>query len=339
VPALPPPDDLARPLFAYGLLKPGELAFSLVEPFVTRREEASVGGTLWLRDGIPLFDKTGDGRVAGWLLWFDPAARDQAWSAVCYFEPAEQYRWEEAKTQSGEGQTHKANVLAGRKVRAGSAGENTQEWTARQDPVFTEGLAEVRRLVQETALDGVSSQPDTPELWSSFFRLQAGYLLLWSIVERYTALRYGPGLDPGERVKQLGKDPSFREAVAAAGAREDVVVDSRDPDSRLRLRADGTGAAGYFYRVRSNLSHRGKSAFKDAQLVHKAVTELSAAMQILLERQMPAADGALVPASRCHRWADAPAISMAYHAGMSGRTGIALQTVMCAPGSNSLRRP
>jgi hypothetical protein len=55
-----------------------------------------------------------------------------------------------------------------------------------------------------------------------------------------------------------------------------------------RLEADGTGAARYYYQVRSNLSHRGKSAFRDAQLVHKSVTELADVMRILLEGQTPA---------------------------------------------------
>jgi len=39
-------------------------------------------------------------------------------------------------------------------------------------------------------------QPDDPKFWRVFFRLQAAYLLLWSVVERYAALRYGPGLRP-----------------------------------------------------------------------------------------------------------------------------------------------
>jgi hypothetical protein len=223
-------------------------------------------------------------------LWFERARLGEAWSAVCSFEPAEQYKWGVAETQFRAGKTA-ANVLEGRRVRERSAGENVQEWSAARDPVFTEGIDEVQRLVQEAAPDGVAAQPDTPELWSSFFRLQAAYLLLWSIVERYTALRFGPGLDPWARVRQLGKAASFLKAVAAAGAKPGVVVDSRNPGSRHQLAADGTGAAEYFYQVRSNLSHRGKSAFKDAQLVYKAVTELHAAMRILLDRQLPAAGG------------------------------------------------
>ena len=141
------------------------------------------------------------------------------------------------------------------------------------------------------APDGVSPQPDTPELWGSFFRLQAGYLLLWSIVGRYTALRFGPGLEPWSSVRQLGKGASLRTAMAAAGIMPGRVIDSRDPSRCHRLAADGSGAAEYFYQVRSNLSHRGKSAFRDAQLVHKAVTELRAGMQILLDQQLPATNG------------------------------------------------
>jgi hypothetical protein len=76
--------------------------------------------------------------------------------------------------------------------------------------------------------------------------------------------------------------------VADAGVKAAVVVDSRDPGRRHPLAADGTGAAEYLYQVRSNLSHRGKSAFQDVQMLHKAVTELRRGMRILLDRQLPA---------------------------------------------------
>lgn len=288
---LEPPSDQNSPFFAYGLLKPGELAFPLLEPFVTGRERAWTHGRLWLRDGIPLLDLDADGQVAGWLLWFEPARLGEAWEAVRSFEPARQYRWAEVQAQSRT-RTVDVNALVGRQVRAGSATETVQEWSAAQDPAFTEGLAEVKRLTGEAVPNGsVPAQLDTPELWSSFFRLQAAYLLLWSIVERYTALRFGPGLEAGDRVNMLGDDASFLKAVADAEVKPGRVIDSRNPRKRSVMASDGTGAADYFYRIRSNLSHRGKSAFQDARLVHKAVTELLSAMQILLERQLPAANG------------------------------------------------
>ncbi len=287
MPTLGKPDDLTMPFFTYGLLKPGELAFSRVEPFVTRQDQATAHGTLWLRDGIPLFDSDADRPVDGWLLWFDPAGLDAAWSKVSDFEPATQYRWSVVVAHSGEAEIA-ANVLEGLAVHDGTAGETKQEWSAGLDPVFAEGLGEVRRLVHEAAPHGVYSGPDTPELWQSFFRLQAAYLLLWSIVERYTALRFGPGLRPMARVRRLQQDKSFREALVRVGAKPGEVVDSRDPEVRYQLT---DRPAEYYYNVRSNLSHRGKSAFRDVQLVFKAVTELQKIMGILVDEQVPALKG------------------------------------------------
>lgn len=294
VPGLQAPMDDTKPLFAYGLLKPGELAFPLVEAFTIRIEPAEMRGTLWVRDGLPLLDSKADGSIAGWLLWFEPARLAEAWSAVCSFEPAAQYRWEVLPARSAEHETS-ANVLAGRKLGAGVAAEPVGDWSARNDPVFTEGMAEVRRLISEAAPGGVASQPDTAEFWQLFFRLQAAYLLLWSVVERYTAFRFGPAIDPWQRVVRLDDDAPFRAAVLASGAKPDVVVDSRDPERKYRLAADGQGAAEYFYAVRSNLSHRGKSAYRDARLVYKSATELAAVVQILVGRQLSIAAPHMLP--------------------------------------------
>lgn len=279
------PKDSSKPLFVYGALKPRELAFGLVEAFVTRAEPAKMRGTLWIRDGIPLLDLAANDRVSGWLLWFEGTRLDEAWSAVCSFEPAAQYGWDIQPARSS-GEEVAANVLVGRKLGAGTAAEPISEWSARKDPVFTEGLAEVRRLISEAAPGGVASQPDTAEFWQLFFRLQAAYLLLWSVVERYTAFRFGPAIDPTKRAGMLDHDDAFQAAVLASRAKPGVVVDSRDPERKYRLAEDGAGAAQYFYAVRSNLSHRGKSAYSDAQLVYKAATELAAIMEILVGQQL-----------------------------------------------------
>lgn len=293
VPSLSPPDDPTLPLFVYGLLKPGGLAYPLVEPFVRAREPAIAPGKLWLRDGIPLLERSGEERVDGHLLRFDTAVLDKAWAVVSAFEPPAQYKWTVVDTQVGNQQIG-ANTLEGRRVREASAAETTQAWSAAHDPVFSEGLDAVRHLVLETVPGGVTNQPDTAELWEEFFRLQAAYLLLWSIVERYTMLRFGPGLDPNPRIRRLGEDILFCASVVAAGTEPGEVVDSRDPTTKYRVTADGAGAARYFYGVRSNLSHRGKSAFRDAMLVDKAVRELHDTMRILLARQLNRDTGQLL---------------------------------------------
>ncbi|MEU8337887.1 hypothetical protein [Micromonospora sp. WMMA1976] len=288
MPSLLPPQDQDLPLFVYGSLKPGELAFGLIKPFVDygRLVEATAAGVIRLRDGLPLLDSLAAGRVRGFLLFFRAGKADEAWSLVTDFEPGTQYSWETTEAVTDDGRRVAANVLAGTKLQRGVSGDPLLEWSARHDPVLGEGLAEVRRLVWESAPNGVQAQPDGPDFWRQFFRLQASYLLLWSVVERYTALRYGPARDPWPRVCLLDEDLAFQAALETVTAKPDSVVDSRKPTEKFALKADFTGGARYYYQIRSNLSHRGKSAFRDARLVLKAVVELHDAMLVLLAQHV-----------------------------------------------------
>ncbi|MBQ0994893.1 hypothetical protein KBX08_33105 [Micromonospora sp. H61] len=188
MPSLGSPQDRELPLFAYGSLRPGELAFSLIEPLVSRHVEATAAGVIRMRDGLPLLDPSATGRVQGSLLFFPAGKLEEAWQIVASFEPVTQYRWKTTIAMTQDGRSINANVLAGAELQSGVSGDPVPEWSVGHDPVFGEGLAEVRRLVMEVAPHVVPAQPDSPQFWRQFFRLQASYLLLWSVVERYTAL-------------------------------------------------------------------------------------------------------------------------------------------------------
>lgn len=231
-------------------------------------------------------DREGAGHVSGHILWFDPTYKTEAWDAVAAFEPGSQYRFDTTDVDLGT-RLIAANVLVGRQLNRGTADEEVNHWSVAFDPVFVEGLAEVYAMTIAAAPDGVAVQPDHIGFWRQFFQLQAAYLLLWAAVERYTALRFGPDLEPGQRIGLLGRDTDFTDAVVRAGAPRGVVYDSRRPSHRDEVRPDGTGAVQYFYRVRSNLSHRGKSAFRDGQLVYRALVELHDSFRILLAQQVP----------------------------------------------------
>lgn len=111
--------------------------------------------------------------------------------------------------------------------------------------------------------------------WHRFFRLQAAYLLLWSAIERFTALRYGAWRDPMERIKLLGDERAFADALRAVSPAERTVYDSRDPEARAVLSVDDPRrAVRYYYQVRSNLSHRGKGAIRDGETVRQSLEEL-----------------------------------------------------------------
>jgi hypothetical protein len=75
-----------------------------------------------------------------------------------------------------------------------------QEWCATRT-CFTD-LADVKRLLAEAASDGISPQF---RLWNEFFRFQAAYLLQWTIIERYSALGFGPLTRAGQESGESGR--------------------------------------------------------------------------------------------------------------------------------------
>lgn len=288
---LPLPHDVDLPLFAYGLLQPGELAHEQIALFVESAAAATAPGRLWVRDGLPLFQPEEELEEAhaevvyGHVLAFYPAGRDDAWRAVCLFEPRRQYSWGVVDIEGSTGETCRANVLLGRKLGRGVTGEPVHRWNARRDPVLNVA-PEVANSLARDALAGNEPSHPTPD-WEMFFRMQAAYLLLWSVVERYTALRFGPALDPYDRVKRLDVDELFRSCAATVGIEPRSVVDSRDPATRVSVTAEGTNAARLYYQVRSNLAHRGKGAYVEFHLVKTSFNELHQIMGLLLKHHFP----------------------------------------------------
>lgn len=288
------PDDGSLPFFAYGLLKPGELAHASIIGSDLKRSEPAVllGASLRYRDGLPLLDEAVEGgRVRGELLWLDRGG--DAYSRVGEFEPKRHYRWTRRAALVGADVEVEANVLAGRSPRKGSSGEDFESWTSAEDPVLTFGIRAVTELGFELALAKFPAMPGTsPDMWSRFFRLSAAYLLLWSAVERFTALTFGPALEPMKRVERLDEKQSFRDAVVSLGVQPgQKVVDSRNPETVYRIRDDGSGAAGFWYAVRSNLSHRGKSAFRDGRLLRRSLIDLHDVVKVMLSAELPQAPG------------------------------------------------
>lgn len=282
------PTDISLPLFAYGLLQPGELAHRhVVGPGAECQEATLRGAQLRLRDGLPLLVEASTPRTAdvhGYVIRF--AEPGDAYERIGSFEPRKHYRWEEKEVVSASGETLRANVLVGRSPGKGTSPDPLDRWQGRLDPVLCFGFPVVGSMVRELADPEFPVAPgDSAAMWDRFFRLSGTYLLLWSIVERYTALRFGPGVDPHARVRMLDDCEEFRAAVQTVGVNSSrPVVDSRDPSDVHRIRPDGSRAASYWYAVRSNLSHRGKSAFQDGQLLRQCTQDLHGTMAHLLQR-------------------------------------------------------
>jgi len=255
------PADVARPFFAYGLFRPGQLAFfqvrELVSAFV---DPTQIIGRLLLRDGLPIIDPDGNGWVTGALLTFLPERSAEAYTRICRMEPDKHYRWLERQVDGTA-----ANVLVGRHPTRGSEPCDA-EWNGWNDPLFTTALD----VVEET----LNSQKFDWDL-KPLFRLQMAYLLLWSSIERYVSLRYHLGTEVTRKVYQLASEPAFAlSLLSRVGERRQVYRADR-PDQKVVLDPQQPGSAvKYFYQLRSNITHRGKGVVKDYERISDALAAL-----------------------------------------------------------------
>lgn len=301
-------------MFDYGLVKPGQPAHDLVAGAVVRTEPSTMPtGGLRIRDGLPLLDPEGTVGVEGALLTFAPGQEKAGYTTVCTIAPRQHYRWDMVEMRV-DGRPGRVNVLRGRHPDRGSPDEWFSSWSAAEDPVLRFAPVAVRAAALVAAAAPLPNLAgDDPALWDRFFGLQSAYLLLWSAVERFTALAYGPGQPALERTWRLGDDVRFRDCVVAAGVAPSAKTpDSRDPTRARRIREDGSGAMFSWDAARHMVGHPGRTAYLDGVLLRRSLIDLHDTFRLLLLARLPAladtwrrAD----PAGADVRWLLRPAVA------------------------------
>lgn len=268
--AMDSPPNKSLPLFVYGAFMPNMPAFEQLRPLVeSPLQPDQIKGGLYVRDGLPLLNVNASGSVHGFVLRWLP--NTDGYKVVCEFEPRSHYKWFEVTLESGT----LANTLVIRFPTKGNPQHiEACSWSLSDDPAFGQGLKTVRLSIKE--MDQMPCNSFDAN-WHRFFRSQMAYLLLWSILERLSALCFGPGQDPMKRIKRLHELPEMENLVRQNVRRTDNVSDSRNPNKTYKL--DCTSAKKcfeYYYQIRSNLSHRGKGVVNEFEKVHESLKELLA---------------------------------------------------------------
>ncbi|MBM3997918.1 MAG: hypothetical protein FJ303_27830 [Planctomycetes bacterium] len=256
-----PPNDLSLPFFAYGVFKPGELAFLQIKALVENCADCSIPGTLRIRDGLPIASLEQRGEIRGARIAFRPSSERQGYQRIADLEPGHQYRWETVELKCG-----KANVLAGRSPKKGSV-HPEEEWSGRNDPLFTDALV----VVSETFEKNRQFEWDLKPL----FRLEMAYLLLWSAIERYASLRYHLGDKATKKVLNLASEPAFQAALLEHVRERREVQRADNPTEKHVLDGEKpTESLSYYYQLRHNLVHRGKGVTEDHKRMENSLDEL-----------------------------------------------------------------
>ena len=292
---LPLPDVSDLPLFAYGSLRKAELGHDQIADAVRAIAPATVSAALRVLDGLPVLDCGLGGLVVGDLIWFDDAS--DGYASECMYEPSSVYRWTTLRAAC-DGREIEANVLVAALLPNGtgdvlgpSTGADLVEWwSVSADPLFAYGLPAVSAMASESALKPFSAgvMADASE-WQRFYEVQAAYLLACSVLERIAYFSLGARLKPTARVRELGKRSDFKAAASKAGVTEPrrAVGLSNAPADRRSARLSGAGFADRVYRIRSNVMHRGKSAYQEAELLRAALLDLHDTLRIYLAMRAP----------------------------------------------------
>jgi hypothetical protein len=285
---LRPPSDPNLPMVVYGSLRKRELAHGQIEAHVDRVETANLDGySIVVDDGLPFLEHVARGPCHVDLVWL----MGSGYEAVCSFEPPRLYKWSTCQVQGHFGAVT-ANVLIARESLSDGADHDAGEWTSAGDPLLSSGLVAVREILLQTVSDAHGTILRSPKqdaaFWLPLMRFEAAYLLMWSVIERYATFRYGAGSQPEQRITQLGDDPLFKRCAVEAGVPAGLRVrDSRGNGGSKRTEVDGTNAGRYFRQIRNNMTHRGKAAYKDAELVIDASRLCFNTTRLLLLESMP----------------------------------------------------
>ena len=116
------------------------------------------------------------------------------------------------------------------------------------------------------------------------------YIFLWTLIERFTFLTYGLGANPNKRNLELANDLDLKECFSRLLLEpnfnylnkgfERFITKSDKPSEKITWRYeeksenDCKKMINFYYALRSNITHRGKSGLKKHELLDESFKEL-----------------------------------------------------------------
>jgi hypothetical protein len=295
------PSDITKPFFSYGIFRPGEIAFHLIAEFVDleKIEIKIIQGSLKLRDGIVLYD-SGSDLVEGYLLFFKEGMERDAYQRIIDMEPGQIYMWNQDKSKY----RNEFNILFGKTIGKGIDDEKSATdpivWKSRfdsswNDPFIINGFkmlddfAAEENLISETST-GIKWQEEN--YFNQYLKFQMLYLFLSSILERMIFLNGDfRKEEKNSQVLKFANDPTLKKSLELIIEENKfehfrkewtrVIHKTNDPSSKVEWKhlpdvsIDSKTAMLYYYQLRSNITHRGKSGMHKFSELESSYYELS----------------------------------------------------------------
>ena len=246
------PRNTNLPFFAYGIFKPGQLAYPKIMNYVEGEPSAEiVDYEMLYRDGIPLIrsEENGHFKTSGYLMKFNGP---EAYEIIGGSQSDKLFMWDKINVNGTW-----VYALVGVDPDCGSS--NNQDYSLsyynyRQDSFFKEALELIKDTKEEFEKSDVVNMKD-------FFKIQMHYMLLWSVIERFCNLTYGYAFI-GKNIFNFANERSFRDKLRLI-TRKDVVYSSDTLDDKYLDSDNNIDSIFYYYTIRCNIVHKGKTVLKE----------------------------------------------------------------------------
>lgn len=294
------PKDIYKPFFSYGIFRPGEIAFQIISDYVdlNRIEKRTIKGQLKLRDGILIYDQKGTESIHGYLLCFREGMEKHAYERIVGLEPDKYYTWNESLSIF----RNEFNILFGKSTNKGVDEEKGLNDPAVWDKLF-ESIWDDPFIINGLNLLEQYSKMDfwVPSLYNDlvwheeanfndYLKYQMFYIFLCSILERMMFLNGGFGATPGKQLELFSADKTLGRVISSLVEVDGFtqfkkpflreIYPTNDPkksvkwiyeDSKI---IDPSVALEFYYQLRSNITHRGKSGIEKFSALREAFGEL-----------------------------------------------------------------
>lgn len=274
-------DNLSKPFFAYGIFKPGQLAYSRIEKYVKGEpKECTVKHALYERDGIPFVKKDNtEYETHGYMIQFKVCKEELAYNLISETESEKYYLWGTTKAFDEEG-----NEIASKGVNILFGRSPTQSNPFLVEDGIYDGNNDIFFKYAIRLITTDMKNYKKRDTFENFFKLQRNYLLLWVCIERYATLKYGQK-DIMPNLHLLAEDETFVKYFKHFVTEERVIHRSDNPTKKRKLDPeDSKKSMDYYYQMRSNVAHRGKVLSDvDERKLRKSLVELLNIFQCVLE--------------------------------------------------------
>ena len=273
------PEDVNMPFFAYGVFKSGQLAYPRIKDYIDGEPvKSKTKYPLKNINGVPILLKNDgdyDYGTLGELLYFKTDYAEDMYEIIRSVKTKSLYIWDTITVKDLENDENiKANVLIGYKPKIDKPlYENWVEYDWKKDLTLSEVINIIYNKVHKVKVE----LKDTNKVnVKDFFTLQMNYMLLWSAIDRYLNLKYGFNKQ-WENLVFLSEEEIFKKAILKhiPDCYETPVVYSHEDLRDYELdKQRSLCCLRYYYAIRCNVVHSGKSCFMDFEVLAYSLCEL-----------------------------------------------------------------